>query len=92
MGILWGCYGDAMGILWGHNGNAMGILWGHYGDAMGTQWGHCRDIMGSLCPDPMAPPPLFSPQLPNFLLKIPDYGLYSHDVEFINHHLRLHTR
>ncbi|XP_015706285.1 uncharacterized protein C6orf136 homolog [Coturnix japonica] len=32
------------------------------------------------------------PQLPNFLLKIPDYGLYSHDVEFINHHLRLHTR
>ncbi|XP_031468058.1 uncharacterized protein C6orf136 homolog, partial [Phasianus colchicus] len=32
------------------------------------------------------------PQLPNFLLKVPDYGLYSHDVEFINHHLRLHTR
>lgn len=31
-------------------------------------------------------------ELPNFLLKIPDYGLYSHDVEFINHHLRLHTR
>uniref|UniRef100_A0A8C2T0F8 Uncharacterized protein n=1 Tax=Coturnix japonica TaxID=93934 RepID=A0A8C2T0F8_COTJA len=42
--------------------------------------------MGSLSP------PFPPPQLPNFLLKIPDYGLYSHDVEFINHHLRLHTR
>ncbi|KAK2510530.1 hypothetical protein Q9233_017650, partial [Columba guinea] len=32
------------------------------------------------------------PQLPNFFLKIPDYGLYSPDVEFINPVLRLHTR
>ncbi|XP_061216420.1 uncharacterized protein C6orf136 homolog [Neopsephotus bourkii] len=31
-------------------------------------------------------------ELPNFFLKIPDYGLYSHDVEFINHLLHLHTR
>ncbi|CAM9107664.1 unnamed protein product [Bubo scandiacus] len=30
--------------------------------------------------------------LPNFFLKIPDYGLYSPDVEFINHLLHLHTR
>ncbi|XP_027563047.1 uncharacterized protein C6orf136 homolog, partial [Neopelma chrysocephalum] len=39
--------------------------------------------------------PIFVPvpsQLPNFFLKIPDYGLYSHDVEFINHLLHLHTR
>ncbi|XP_074423870.1 uncharacterized protein C6orf136 homolog [Larus michahellis] len=31
-------------------------------------------------------------ELPNFFLKIPDYGLYSPDVEFINHLLHLHTR
>ncbi|XP_032533412.1 uncharacterized protein C6orf136 homolog [Chiroxiphia lanceolata] len=31
-------------------------------------------------------------ELPNFFLKIPDYGLYSQDVEFINHLLHLHTR
>lgn len=38
-------------------------------------------------------PSSFSPlQLPNFFLKIPDYGLYSPDVEFINHLLHLHTR
>ncbi|XP_071880972.1 uncharacterized protein C6orf136 homolog isoform X2 [Anas platyrhynchos] len=32
------------------------------------------------------------PQLPNFFLKIPDYALYSPDIEFVNHPLRLHTR
>ncbi|EOA93078.1 Uncharacterized protein C6orf136-like protein, partial [Anas platyrhynchos] len=31
-------------------------------------------------------------QLPNFFLKIPDYALYSPDIEFVNHPLRLHTR
>ncbi|XP_033929477.1 uncharacterized protein C6orf136 homolog [Melopsittacus undulatus] len=31
-------------------------------------------------------------ELPNFFFKIPDYGLYSHDVEFINHLLHMHTR
>ncbi|KAM9510477.1 uncharacterized protein C6orf136 homolog [Guaruba guarouba] len=31
-------------------------------------------------------------ELPNFFFKVPDYGLYSHDVEFINHLLHLHTR
>ncbi|XP_075581412.1 uncharacterized protein C6orf136 homolog [Pelecanus crispus] len=31
-------------------------------------------------------------ELPTFFLKIPDYGLYSPDVEFINPALRLHTR
>ncbi|XP_069738031.1 uncharacterized protein C6orf136 homolog [Phaenicophaeus curvirostris] len=31
-------------------------------------------------------------ELPNFLLKVPDYALYAHDVEFIHRPLRLHTR
>ncbi|XP_054033147.1 uncharacterized protein C6orf136 homolog [Dryobates pubescens] len=31
-------------------------------------------------------------ELPNFFLKVPDYGLYSLDVEFINPPLRIHTR
>ncbi|XP_055553946.1 LOW QUALITY PROTEIN: uncharacterized protein C6orf136 homolog [Falco cherrug] len=30
-------------------------------------------------------------ELPHFFLKIPDYSLYSPDVEFINHLLHLHT-
>ncbi|XP_040399065.1 uncharacterized protein C6orf136 homolog, partial [Cygnus olor] len=38
---------------------------------------------------PVPPPP---PQLPNFFLKIPDYALYSPDVEFVNRPLRLRTR
>ncbi|XP_068034505.1 LOW QUALITY PROTEIN: uncharacterized protein C6orf136 homolog [Anomalospiza imberbis] len=31
-------------------------------------------------------------ELPNFFLKIPDYALYTHDVEFQCQHLHLHTR
>uniref|UniRef100_A0A8U8BJU7 Uncharacterized protein n=1 Tax=Geospiza parvula TaxID=87175 RepID=A0A8U8BJU7_GEOPR len=31
-------------------------------------------------------------ELPNFFLKIPDYGLYAPDVEFQCQHLHLHTR
>ncbi|XP_010725392.2 uncharacterized protein C6orf136 homolog, partial [Meleagris gallopavo] len=81
-----------MGMLWGHNGDPMGTLWrtlwGPYRHTVGTLRGHYGAIIGSQCPDLISP----SPQLPNFLQKIPDYGLYSHDVEFINHHLRLHTR
>ncbi|XP_075769550.1 uncharacterized protein C6orf136 homolog isoform X1 [Pelodiscus sinensis] len=31
-------------------------------------------------------------ELPNFLLKVPDYGIYSRDVEFVNEILHLRTR
>ncbi|KAM9120093.1 uncharacterized protein C6orf136 homolog [Pangshura tecta] len=31
-------------------------------------------------------------ELPNFFLKIPDYGIYSQDVEFVNEILHLRTR
>ncbi|XP_064900154.1 uncharacterized protein C6orf136 homolog isoform X2 [Columba livia] len=54
-------------------------------------------------PGPPRPPPTMDEhlaamhqklqhELPNFFLKIPDYGLYAPDVEFINPVLRLHTR
>ncbi|XP_065510939.1 uncharacterized protein C6orf136 homolog [Caloenas nicobarica] len=54
-------------------------------------------------PGPPRPPPTMDEhlatmhqklqhELPNFFLKIPDYGLYAPDVEFIHPALRLHTR